>query len=127
MMALLPALCLAVLGLILPQGPYSLALLAASGLTAVTALMGLVTLRLVAAHGVTAVLAGIVGGMMLRLVLVAVFCLLMAQVPEVHLLTACLAAAAGLVAALIIDSALVARSLSVKAVSAMSATEIAGG
>ena len=78
------------------------------------AALSMFMLRLTAPKGASAVLAGVVGGMMLRLVALAVFCFAISLFPQIHLMVASLAATAGLVAALIIDSASIARSLSAR-------------
>jgi hypothetical protein len=116
MMAMAPALLLFLVSFAMTTPEVRYALMAAAGFSAVIAALSMFMLRLTAPKGASAVLAGVVGGMLLRLVALAVFCFFMSLMPEVHLTVACLAATASLVAALIIDSAGIARSLSVRSV-----------
>lgn len=122
MMALIPAVLLFVASFAMTTPEIRWALIAASAFSGVMAALSMFMLRFTAAKGPQAVLAGVVGGMLLRLMSLAIFCVAMSLVPQVHLLTACLAATAGLVAALIIDSASIARSLSAR--SSETATEV---
>lgn len=123
MITLLPAVLLALVALIVPSPGVSMALAAASLCCAFMALLGMLLLRLTSDGSVAKILAGVVGGMLMRLVAVAVFCLTIPLLDGVHVLAACLAVAGGLVAALIIDSTLVARRLC--AHSSASAPEVA--
>ena len=111
MIALLPALVLACLAFFSPHSAYQFGFAVASVFTAVMAIVSMLLLRLTSSHGVQGVLLGVVSGMLFRLVALVVFCFAVRLFPEVHLITACLAAVAGLVAALIIDSASIARRL----------------
>ena len=83
-------------------------------------LASMALLRLAAPRGLHAVLAGVVGGMLLRLMALTGFCFGMTLIPEIHLTAACLSAAGGLVLGLIIDSAIIARSLSAHSTEAAS-------
>lgn len=123
LLPVLPAVALVVAALAVTVPEISLGLYLAAALVAVLAVLGALILRACAAGSMQVMLMGMVAGMALRGVGLIAFCLIMMTVDGAHLLTACLAAAAGLVASLIIDSAVVSRRLS--AVAPESVPEVA--
>ena len=74
MMAMAPALLLFLVSFAMTTPEVRYALMAAAGFSAVIAALSMFMLRLTAPKGASAVLAGVVGGMLLRLVALAVFC-----------------------------------------------------
>lgn len=109
---LVPALLLLLSAGLFSEESVRWALLLAGGFALVVSVVGVSVLHLVAEYGVQYVLAGMVAGMLMRLLALSAFCLVMTRFEAVHLLVACLSASGAVISSLLIDSVQVAQRLS---------------